>query len=427
MVDVVNIRLWGEYVGAAMWNPQTQSAAFEFDKSFITKGLDISPIVMPVSNPRIFSFGDISQQTFMGLPGLLADSLPDSYGRKLLDRWLAMNGRTVANPIELLCFQGKRGMGALEFEPAESIFPDKNRAIEISTLIDVAQQITSDKESLSASFDDSSLKEGIEQVISVGTSAGGMRAKAVIAYNEATNEVRSGQIDAGDGFEHWLLKLDGVTNNELGDPKHYGLIEYLYYLMAKDAGIEMMESKLLREGSRAHFMTKRFDRVGASEKLHTQTLCGLAHYDYRVLRAYSYEQLFEVMRRLRLPLSEAKEMFRRMVFNIVARNQDDHTKNVSFVMNRSGAWSLSPAYDVTWAYSPNGSWTAMHQMSVNGKWDGFTRRDLSEFAAKMNIKNYAEIIDQVITSVSRWQILSSEYELPRAISSRLFSHFLLDL
>ncbi|MFR9651329.1 MAG: type II toxin-antitoxin system HipA family toxin [Rikenellaceae bacterium] len=427
MVDVVNIKLWGEYVGAAIWDPKRQSAAFEFEESFVTKGLDISPIMMPISNPRIFSFGDISQRTFMGLPGLLADSLPDSYGRKLLDRWLAISGRVVANPIELLCFQGSRGMGALEFEPAQGLLSDTSKAIEISTLIDIAQKITSNKESLRANFNDGNLKGGIEQVISVGTSAGGMRAKAVIAYNDETKEVRSGQVDADEGFEQWLLKLDGVTNNELGDPKHYGLIEYIYYLMARDAGIEMMESRLLREGGRAHFMTKRFDRVGVNKKLHTQTLCGLAHYDYRILRAYSYEQLFEVMRRLRLPHSEARQMFRRMVFNIVTRNHDDHTKNVSFIMERGGKWRLSPAYDVTWAYSPMGSWTAMHQMSIGNRWDEFRRGDLAEFASKINIKNYAEIIDQVVESVSHWGALSAEHELPRSISTRLFNNFCMNL
>lgn len=427
MVDVVNIKLWGEYVGAAVWNPTTQSAIFEYDRSFIAKGLDLSPIMMPISQPRIFSFEDVSQRTFLGLPGLLADSLPDSYGRKLLDRWLSISGRRVENPIELLCFQGSRGMGALEFEPAQNISSDPNSTIEISTLIDIAQKITSDKESFNASFKDEALSDSIEQVISVGTSAGGMRAKGVIAYNDETREVRSGQVDADEGFEHWILKLDGVTNNELGDPKHYGLIEYIYYLMATDAGINMMESRLLREGERTHFMTKRFDRVGSSEKLHTQTLCALAHYDYRLLRAYSYEQLFEVMRRLRLPHSEAQQMFRRMVFNIVARNHDDHTKNVSFIMDRGGKWSLSPAYDMTWAYNPNGGWTNMHQMSIGGKWDEFTRGDLVEFAAKINIKNSDEIINQVVESVSRWGSLCTEYELPKAIGSRLSNHFCVNL
>ncbi len=401
MVDVVNIRLWNHYVGAAIWNSNTNLASFEFDRSFIARGLDISPIKMPISSSEIYSFADLSRETYMGLPGLLADSLPDAYGRQLLDRWLAMSGRRVANPIELLCYQGRRGMGALEFEPSHDPFSSVSRRIEVDSLIDIARQITSQKESLSANFGDATLRKGIEQVISVGTSAGGMRAKAVVAYNELTGEVRSGQIDAGKGFEQWLLKLDGVTNQSLGDPQHYGLIEYIYYLMAQGAGIEMMESKLFLEGGRAHFMTKRFDRVGSSgEKLHMQTLCGLAHYDYRNLRACSYEQLFEVMRRLKLPHNQAIEMFRRVVFNVVARNQDDHTKNISFTMDRVGRWSLSPAYDVTWAYSPNGMWTSQHQMSVNEKFDNITRSDLVALAKGVSIKSPDDIIYRVLSSIS---------------------------
>lgn len=427
MVDVVNIKMWGLYVGAAIWNAKTNCALFEFDKSFISKGLDISPMMMSIQNPAIYSFSELANKTFMGLPGLLADSLPDSYGKKLLDRWLAINNRSVANPIELLCYQGKRGMGALEFEPAQDLFSKKSTQIEIASLIEIAQEITSNREELSANFSDDKVKDGINQVISVGTSAGGMRAKAVIAYNQTTGEVKSGQVDADSGFEHWLLKLDGVTNNELGDPKHYGLIEYIYYLMAKDAGIDMMESKLIRESGRAHFMTKRFDREADNKKLHIQTLCGLAHYDYALLRAYSYEQLFEVMRMLKLPHNQAEQMFRRLVFNVVARNQDDHTKNTSFIMDKTGKWSLSPAYDITWAYSPNGTWTAKHQMSINNKWDSFTRSDLAELAKNIGIKDYNYIIDSVISSVSNWERYSKEQGLPSSISDRLFKHFILDI
>ncbi|MFI3261344.1 MAG: type II toxin-antitoxin system HipA family toxin [Rikenellaceae bacterium] len=423
----MKVKLWNHYVGAVIWNSSTDRAVFEYDKSFLNLGLDISPIHMPIHNPRKFSFANLSNDTFHGLSGLLADSLPDAYGTLLLDKWLAMNNRSVVNSLERLCYQGKRCMGALEFEPAENMFSNKSESIEISSLVDIAKQITKDREGFTVNFNDDALSDSVKQVISVGTSAGGARAKAVIAYNEETKDVRSGQVDAPKGYEHWLLKIDGVTNNELGDPKYYGVIEYIYYLIACDAGIEMMESQLLRENNRAHFMTKRFDRVGNSEKLHIQTLCGLAHYDYMLLRAYSYEQLFQVMRDLKLPYSDAEQMFRRMVFNVVLRNQDDHTKNVSFIMNRKGRWSLSPAYDITWAYSPKGEWTSKHQMSINDKWEDFNRYDFVSFAKKMNIKNPLEIIEQVTHSASQWNRLAQENELPMDLAQRLYSQFVMDI
>jgi serine/threonine-protein kinase HipA len=239
----------------------------------------------------------------------------------------------------------------------------------------------------------------------VGTSAGGQRAKAVIAYNDTTGEVRSGQLSAPEGFDYWLIKLDGVTNKELGDPQHFGEIEYIHYLLAKEAGINMTECRLLRENGRAHFMTRRFDRQNG-EKIHMQTLCGLAHYDFRQLRMYSYEQAFQVMRRLRLPYSDAEEFFRRMVFNVVARNQDDHTKNISFLMDKTGTWHLSPAYDMSWAYNPSGEWTSVHQMSINNKWDDITREDLLKVAYEMNIKKAPKIIDQVVDAVALWPTLA---------------------
>lgn len=401
MITVANIKLWGEMVGAVAWDEQTQTAAFEYDRSFLVKGLDISPIQMPISFPRIYSFGALSRDTFMGLPGLLADSLPDAYGKVMLDRWLNLNNRTAANPIERLCYQSNRGMGALEFEPAQQIVESDSQKIEISSLIEVAREVLDHKKELKTTLDDN-LTKSLSTIISVGTSAGGARAKAVIAFNEQTKDVRSGQIAAPDGYEHWLIKLDGVTNSALGDPKFFGLIEYAYYLLATKAGIDMMESRILEESGRSHFMTKRFDRIGSNEKVHMQTLCGLAHYDYKMLRAYSYEQLFTVMRTLRLPYNQMEQMYRRMVFNVVARNQDDHTKNTSFLMDRKGEWSLSPAYDVSWAYNPSGEWTAKHQMSINNKWDDFTREDLLECARRSDINKPNEIIEQVKEAVASW-------------------------
>lgn len=409
MVNLANIKIWDNIVGYLLWREETETATFEYAPEFKRLGLDLSPIEMPISQQRVFAFSNISKETFLGLPGLFADSLPDAYGKALLDRWLASNGRHFANPVERLCYQGKRSMGALEFEPAQNDYLETSSNIEIDSLVATAREVLNQKEAFSTNMSDT--KEALINIIKVGTSAGGQRAKAIIAYNDETKEVRSGQIEAPEGFEHWLLKLDGVTNSELGDPQHYGKIEYVYYLIAKEAGIEMSECRLLEENGRAHFMTKRFDRQ-KNHKIHMQTLCGIAHYDYKMLRAYSYEQAFQVMRRLRLPYNQAEEMYRRMVFNVIARNQDDHTKNISFLMNRSGKWSLSPAYDVSWAYNPQGNWTSKHQMSINNKWDEITRADLIATAKNMNIKRPELIIEQVIDSVNLWYKFAKEYDIP---------------
>lgn len=409
MVNLAHVKIWGEMVGYLFWREDNQTATFEYTPEFKRLGLDLSPIVMPLTSQRVYSFSNISRETFLGLPGLFADSLPDAYGKALLDRWIASNGRNFANPVERLCYQGKRSMGALEFEPAHNDYLETSSNIEIDSLVATAREVLNQRETFSTNMSDT--KEALINIIKVGTSAGGQRAKAIIAYNDTTKEVRSGQIDAPEGFEHWLLKLDGVTNNELGDPQHYGKIEYIYHLLAKEAGINMAECRLLEENGRAHFMTKRFDRH-KNNKIHMQTLCGIAHYDYKMLRAYSYEQAFQIMRRLRLPYNQAEEMYRRMVFNVVARNQDDHTKNISFLMNRTGKWSLSPAYDVSWAYNPQGDWTSKHQMSINNKWDNITREDLVTVAQNMNIKHHNEIIEQVTDAVSHWRKLATEYEIP---------------
>ena len=411
MVTLAYVNIWGHRAGIVMWNENTQSAVFEYDPTFERLGLDLSPLLMPLNPHTPHQFTSISRETFMGLPGLLADALPDAYGKALLDRWLATIGRTFANPVERLCYQGKRSMGALEFEPAQDTFLEKDTKIEIDSLVEVAREALNQKAELDTNLSQDR-KVALMNIIKVGTSAGGQRAKAVIAFNEKTQDVRSGQIDAPEGYEHWLLKLDGVTNHELGDPKFYGLIEYAYYLMAKDAGIDMMPCRILAENGRSHFMTKRFDRIGGREKLHMQTLCGIAHYDYKMLRAYSYEQAFQVMRQMRLPYIQAEEMFRRMVFNVVARNQDDHTKNISFLMDKNGIWRLSPAYDVSWSYNPKGMWTSQHQMSINNKWTDITMDDLLTIASAMSIKKPRVIIEKVIDVVAHWPDYAIPLEIP---------------
>jgi serine/threonine-protein kinase HipA len=398
--------LWGERVGAVAWDERRNVAVFRYDDDFATQGMELSPLMMPVVKNKIYEFPELRSNTFNGLPGLLADALPDAFGRALLDKWLVSVGKTFANPIERLCYQGKRGMGAFEFVPAYADYLENSEKLEIDSLIAVANQVLQNKEAFHTNLKADS-QEAIANIIKVGTSAGGQRAKAVIAYNDATGEVRSGQTTAPEGFDYWLIKLDGVTNKELGDPMHFGEIEYVHYLLAKAAGINMTECRLFREHDRAHFMTRRFDRV-KGDKIHMQTLCGLAHYDFNMLHAYSYEQAFGVMRRLRLTYPEAEEFYRRMVFNVVARNQDDHTKNISFLMDRQGVWHLSPAYDMSWAYNPNGGWTATHQMSINNKWDNISREDLLTVASEMNVKGAKQIIDQVVDAVSQWSRLAKE-------------------
>lgn len=418
MITFADVYVWGIHAGTVAWDETRQAGSFEYTSEFVQSGLELSPLMMPLQARRVYQFHNLSYETFLGMPGLLADALPDAFGKALLDRWLTSIGRTFANPIERLCYQGKRSMGALEFVPVQDNYLERGTQLEIDSLVEIAREVLDTKKQLDVNLNEDT-KEAIANIIRVGTSAGGQRAKAVIAYNDATGEVRSGQIEAPEGFRHWLLKLDGVTNAELGDPKHYGQIEYVYYLMAIQAGIKMTECRLLEENGRAHFMTRRFDRINGNEKVHMQTLCGMAHYDYKMLRAYSYEQVFQVMRRLRLPYGQAEEMYRRMVFNVMARNQDDHTKNISFLMDRQGKWSLSPAYDLSWAYNPAGAWTSKHQMSVNNKWNHIGREDLLAVAKNVNIKGAEKIIEQVAEAVNQWPELAKENGIPHHLIERI--------
>ena len=349
MVDIAKVKLYGNDLGTFRWDERYAVAQFEYADSFVGRGIEPAPIMMPVREGRVYSFGDIGKETFKGLPGMLADSLPDTYGRALFDRWLALTGRQSGNSIETLCFFGKRCMGALEFEPAMDMPYNSNTRIEIDALVNVASEALAEKKDFGANLSDDK-KAAIAEIVRLGTSAGGQRAKAIIAYNKNTGEVRSGQVDARAGFDYYLIKLDGVTAEAgLRETQNFGRLEYSFYRLVKECGIEMSECSLIEENGRAHFLTKRFDRVNG-EKVHMQTLCAVAHYDYRLLRAYSYEQAFNVMRTLRLPYSQAQEMFRRIVFNVVVRNQDDHTKNISFLMDKNGKWRLSPAYDMGFSY-----------------------------------------------------------------------------
>lgn len=426
MVDIARVNLYGQPVGTFRWDNNRQLAHFEYADSFIGKGLEPSPILMPVRHGRVYSFSDIGRETFKGLPGMLADSLPDTYGRALFDRWLALTGRSSGNAVETLCYLGKRCMGALEFEPAMDAPYSPDVRIELDSLVEVASEALSKKEEFGANLEEDK-KAAIAEIVRLGTSAGGQRAKAIIAYNPLTGEVRSGQIEAPEGFDYYLIKLDGVTA-EAGfrETQNFGRLEYSFYRLVKECGIEMSDCSLIKENGRAHFLTKRFDRQNG-EKIHMQTLCGIAHYDYRNPRSYSYEQAFNVMRALRLPYSQAQEMYRRLVFNVVIRNQDDHTKNISFLMDRQGKWTLSPAYDMGFAYNPNGGWTAQHQMSINGKFDDITRQDLLEFAKRNNIKEATEIIDRITEVSSRWPLLARECEVPQPMIDAIMPNLKLSI
>ena len=418
MVVLAKIHLWGDLVGAVLWDASKSHAIFEYAPSFRSKGLEVCPLTMPLHGGPTYSFSSLGEETFLGLPGMLADCLPDTYGRGLLDRWLALQGRTTSNPVERLCYQGKRSMGALEFEPSIATELEQYSKVEIDSLVAVASEVLSQRALLRGNLDDETT-ESILNIIRVGTSAGGQRAKAVIAFNEETGEVLSGQTEAPAGFHHYIIKLDGVEGLNLGDPKHYGRIEYVYYLMAKAAGIDMMESRLVEENGRAHFMTRRFDRPALGGKLHTMTLCGMAHWDYRSLHTYSYEQAFMVLRRLRLKSNDFVRLYRQMVFNVLSMNHDDHTKNISFVMSPSGRWNLSPAYDLTWAFNPRGLWTSAHQMSVNGKWTDITEQDLLEVANRQNISEAKEIIEQTKDALALWPKLAKEYGVPEERIGRI--------
>ena len=408
MTTIAEVLLWGRSIGAVSLEDDRQTAAFQYEPTFAQSGIQVSPIAMPLSI-QTYTFPALAHGTFHGLPGLLADSLPDKFGNALIDAWLATQGRNPEsfNAVERLCYTGARGMGALEFRPASGPATSHSQTVQIDSLVELAGEILSRRNTLRASFSHTEKAAALGDILRVGTSAGGARAKAIIAWNPITNEVRSGQISAGDGFEYWLLKFDGVSENrdrELADPKGYGAIEYAYYQMASAAGIEMNECRLLEECGRRHFMTRRFDRTTDDKKRHMQSLGALAHYDFNAAGTYSYEQNFLVMRRLQLPMAAIEEQFRRMTFNIIARNQDDHVKNIAFLMDKSGHWSLSPAFDLTYSYNPDGAWTSVHQMSMNGRRDNFTLDDFRACAKTISMKRgRAEaIVDQVRSAVLRW-------------------------
>ncbi|MFT5425451.1 MAG: serine/threonine-protein kinase HipA [Gammaproteobacteria bacterium] len=410
MTTIAEVRLWGNTIGAVSLEQDENIASFQFDGSFIESRIEVSPINMRLESDRVYQFHNLNLESFHGLPGLLADSLPDKFGNALIDKWLARQGRTPQsfNAVERLCYIGDRGMGALEYLPAEGPKRATSNKIQVDQMVKLASEILSERNDLNISFENESKDQAMKDILQIGTSAGGARAKAVIAWNPETNEVRSGEVKTKKGFEYWILKFDGVSNNrdrELADPGGYGVIEYAYSKMAKAAGINMEECHLFEENNRRHFMTKRFDRLADGEKLHMQSLGALGHYDYKKAGAYSYEQAFMVIRHLKLSMDDTEEQFRRMVFNVIARNQDDHVKNIAFMMNKLGEWSLSPAFDITYSFNPSGKWTANHQMSINDKINHFTLDDFKACAKVTSMKRgrAEKIIDDVKKVVSNWK------------------------
>lgn len=406
MITTAFVKIWGETVGAVAWDENSGTANFEYDPKFIAQKIDLSPLKMPIVNGinRIFSFPELrNTKTFKGLPGLLADVLPDDYGNQLINTWLVQNGRpeNSMNPVEMLCFIGTRGMGALEFEPSQLKVNKRAFDIEVDELIQMSQKMLIKREAFETSLAKDE-QQAMLDILKIGTSAGGARPKAIIAYNEKTGQVKSGQTLAPKGFEHWLLKLDTVSDVQFGESSGFGRIEMAYYLMAKACQIDMMESRLLEENGRAHFMTKRFDREGGDQKYHVQTLCAMQHYDFNQITSFSYEQLFQTMRLLRLPYPQAEQMFRRMVFNVIARNCDDHTKNFAFRLRKEQEWELTPAYDICFAYRPGSNWVSQHNLSINGKRMNITRDDLLEVAKSMNIKKANIIINEINDTVRNW-------------------------
>ena len=406
MVTSAFVTIWGKRAGAVVWDELKEIASFQYTKDFLKHSWNLAPLKMPLSEgTKVHQFLNLNNnETFNGLPGLLADALPDQYGHQLINAWLIKNGRpeNSMNPVEQLCFIGERGMGALSFEPSKMPETTKNFDLEVTSLVEIAAKVLNNRQAFHTKLKQNE-QQAMQDLLKVGTSAGGARPKAIISYNKVTSEVQSGQAKAAKGFEQWLLKLDGVSDAQFGSSQGYGRIEMAYYQMAKACGINMMESRLLEENGRAHFMTKRFDRSPGNQKIHIQTFCALRHFDFNAVNSFSYEQLFETMRLLRLPYTQAEQLFRRMVFNVLARNCDDHTKNFAFSLKQNSQWELAPAYDICHAYRPDSLWVSQHALSINGKRKNHQREDLLAIAKSMNIKKANQIIDFTLEIVGQWE------------------------
>jgi serine/threonine-protein kinase HipA len=426
-----DVILWGNVIGAASWDAARQMARFEYAPDFLDSDIEIAPLTMPLRK-QVYSFPELARESFHGLPGMLADALPDRFGNLLIDEWLVRTGRTPADftPVERLCYIGQRGMGALEFRPALRDRQSGSVPVNVAELVDLANTALARKEMLTtriAPEGDEKL-DGMRDILRVGTSAGGARAKAVIAWNEKSGEVRSGQVKAPPGFGYWLIKFDGIGGNrdkELNDPQGFGKIEYAHHRMALAAGIAMSECRLFEETGRSHFMTRRFDRTNDGKKIFMQSLCGIAHMDFNQAGAYGYEQALDVAQHLGLGAGALEQLFRRMVFNVMARNQDDHTKNIAFLMNQRGEWRLAPAYDIIYCHNPDGAWTRRHQMSVNGKHDHFERADFEAVAKHFNLLKKTgidQVFEETAAALARWPEFAAEAGVPENTAQQITRH-----
>ncbi|MEZ5471139.1 MAG: type II toxin-antitoxin system HipA family toxin [Marinicella sp.] len=438
-VTVADVLLWGRKIGAIFWDSARSLGIFEYATDFVeVDDIEPSPFKMKKRKGQ-FSFAGESKETFKGLPGMLADSLPDKFGNALIDSWLIKNGRNLNDfsPVERLCYIGTRGMGAIEYFPAISELKKENdKDIVLSEMVNLASKILSEREGVHEHIGESEeeTEEAMKKLLVIGSSAGGARAKCLIAYNETTGEVRSGQTKTPQGFDYYLLKLDGVDKNKdketLSDPKGYGRLEFAYYRMANDCKINMEESRLIEENGRAHFLTKRFDRING-KKIHMQSLCGLQHYDFNMAGAYSYEQAMDTIRKLVSGGTKKalEQQFRRAAFNVVARNQDDHTKNIAFLMNKAGEWSLAPAFDLTYSYNPKGEWTNQHQMQINGKRDHFEFNDFVELGKKADLSaaKVKTILREIIEVVAEWENYFKVAKVPSQLVEGIRGTLRLDL
>ncbi|SHF06006.1 serine/threonine-protein kinase HipA [Marinomonas polaris DSM 16579] len=437
VMEVIKVSYQGHDVGAVSFDVEKGIGAFEYTASFIKKGIELSPLKMPLSR-RIFSFPELDFNTFKGLPGLIADSLPDNFGNSVLNAWVASQGKSPndISPLQRLQYTGKRGMGALEYSPATKLRSlNASQQVEIQSLVSIAQEILDSRGVFEVELnkDGREEREAMLSLLSVGMSAGGARPKAVLAFNKDFTQVRSGQTTVPEGFTHYLMKFDGVNEHNqnqetFGDPLGYGAMEFVYYLMAKSCGIKMMPCRLLEEGGRRHFITQRFDRV-SNTKVHVQTLNGLAHVDYNKPGSFSYAEIFSVARQLKLPATDAQQILKRMVFNIIARNHDDHAKNFAFILKNEG-WSLAPAYDLAYSYKPGSKWVNSHWMSLNGKRDGFTRADfysLEKLSPLFGKSKIDSIVDETIECVSRWPTLAQEWGVPKLLIEEIYSNLRLNL
>lgn len=437
VMEVVNVNYLEHDVGAVSFDIDTGQGAFEYHPKFIATGIELSPLKMPLAK-RIYNFPELDFATFKGLPGLVADSLPDDFGNAVLNAWVAAQGKSPQEitPLQRLQYTGKRGMGALEYAPATDLKGfNASQQVEIESLITMAQDVLDARDQFSIQLEKSGQedREAMLSLLSVGMSAGGARPKAVLAFNQVYSQVRSGQTQIPEGFTHYLMKFDGVSEHHkdqqtFGDPLGYGAMEYVYYLMANECSIDMMPCHLLPEGNRRHFMTQRFDRIN-NQKVHIQTLNGLAHVDYKKPGSFSYAELFSIARQLKLPASDAEQLLRRMTFNIVARNHDDHAKNIAFML-KGKQWRLAPAYDLAYSYKPDSKWVNSHWMSLNGKRDNFTRDDfysLEKLSPMFTRTKINTIIEETIEKVSNWSQLAHEHDVPKPLRDAVESNLRLTI